>query len=320
MTMLSIKHDEHMFENKYRPSTIDEIILPKKDKEIFQSYVKKGKIPHMVLQSASPGTGKTSVALALCNDINADMIFVNGSDCKIDFVRNELTRFASSLSIDGRQKVIVIDEFDRPGLTESQRHLRTFMEAYSSNCSIIMTANNIEGIIEPIRSRSHVVQFGAPTEEDKKEMMKQMIVRCISICEKEGIEVKDKKIIAALVKKNFPDFRKTVNQLDHCSATGVVDESVIDLVIKNRASIEPVIEAIQKKDIRALKLLSVKYSVDYPNFIEKLAEALYTSVKKTSILNMYEIIGENNAFFELSGSKDIHIMYLLTRLAVEMEF
>lgn len=318
--MLSIKHDEHMFENKYRPSTIDEIILPKKDKEIFQSYVKKGKIPHMVLQSASPGTGKTSVALALCNDINADMIFVNGSDCKIDFVRNELTRFASSLSIDGRQKVIVIDEFDRPGLTESQRHLRTFMEAYSSNCSIIMTANNIEGIIEPIRSRSHVVQFGAPTEEDKKEMMKQMIVRCISICEKEGIEVKDKKIIAALVKKNFPDFRKIVNQLDHCSATGVVDESVIDLVIKNRASIEPVIEAIQKKDIKALKLLSVKYSVDYPNFIEKLAEALYTSVKKTSILNMYEIIGENNAFFNLSGSKDIHIMYLLTRLAVEMEF
>ena len=318
--MLSIKHDEHMLETKYRPTTIDEVILPSVDKEIFKSFVKKGKIPHMILQSASPGTGKTTVALALCEDINADMLFVNGSDCKIDFVRNELTRFASSLSIDGRQKVIVIDEFDRPGLAESQRHMRTFMEAYASNCSVVMTANNIEGIIEPIRSRSRVIEFGSPTDEDKKEMMKQMIIRCMAICEKEAIEVKDKKIIAALVKKNFPDFRKTVNKLDYCSALGVVDESIIDLVVQNRTSIEPVIEAIKKKDIRALKLLSVKYSTDYPNFIEKLAEALYASVKKTSILTMYEIIGENNAFFELSGSKDIHIMYLLSRLAVEMEF
>lgn len=150
--MITVNEKEHILEQKYRPSTIDECILPAFDKETFKSITSKGKIPHIILHSPSPGTGKTTVAKALCHDVNADMMFVNGSDCKIDFVRGPLTNFASAASFDGRQKVIVIDEFDRSGLAESQRHLRSFMEAYSSNCSIIITANNIDGIIKPLQS------------------------------------------------------------------------------------------------------------------------------------------------------------------------
>ena len=153
---LTVNEADFMWEQKYRPGTISECVLPAEDKEIFSALVAKGKIPHLILHSTSPGTGKTTVAKALCNDINAEMMFVNGSDCKIDFVRGPLTAFASSASIAGKQKIIVIDEFDRAGLAESQRHLRSFMEAYSTNCTIIITANNLDGIIKPLQSRCRV--------------------------------------------------------------------------------------------------------------------------------------------------------------------
>ena len=126
--MLSINNKEHIFEQRYRPQSISECILPSQDKQILTKIVESGKIPHMILVSSSPGTGKTTVAKALCHDTDAEMLFVNGSDCKIDFVRGPLTNFATAASIDGKKKVIVIDEFDRSGLAESQRHMRSFLD------------------------------------------------------------------------------------------------------------------------------------------------------------------------------------------------
>lgn len=317
---LTVKANEHMFELKYRPATISECILPKQDKEIFEALVKRGKVPHLVLQSDSPGTGKTTVALALCHDINAETLFVNGSDCKIDFVRNDLTRFASAKSIDGRPKVIVIDEFDRSGLGESQRHLRTFMETYGKNCSIIMTANNLEGIIKPLRSRARVIQFGLPDATDRLEMMKAMIHRAIAICENEGIVVEDKKVIAALVKKNFPDFRKTVNSLDHYGTKGVIDSGILSSVLNDRGSIDEVVQALRSKDFKELRALAPKYSADYPVFIEKLTNELYKTVTKPSIIRMYEIVGENNQMFGVAANPELHLMYMFTQLLVEMQW
>ena len=318
--MISENLDEHMFELKYRPQSIKECILSREDKKIFTEIVKKGKIPHLILHSVSPGTGKTTVAMALCNDINADMLFVNGSDCKIDFVRNELTRFASTIGIDGRPKVIVIDEFDRAGLADSQRHLRTFMEAYGKNCSIIMTANNIDGIIKPLQSRARVIKFGSPVDEaDRQSMMKEMIACSLKICENEGIEVKNKKVIAALVKNNFPDLRKVVNSLDLYSTKGVIDDGILDIVL-NQASIDDAINAIKSKDVTTLKSISNKYAHEYSSFIEKLANELYSLVNESSIIRMYEIIGENNQFYGMASSQDIHMMYMLVQLAVEMEW
>lgn len=320
MSNLTINAQEHMFELKYRPQSIQECVLPAHDKEIFLALVKKGKIPHLILQSNSPGTGKTTVAKALCADINAEMFFVNGSDCKIDFVRNELTRFASSKSMDGRQKVIVIDEFDRAGVAEAQRHLRTFMETYGNNCSIIITANNLEGIIKPLRSRANVIQFGSPTQEDTRTMMKEMIVRCMAICENEGIEVQDRKVIAALVKKNFPDFRETIKQLDHYSTKGVIDEGILSIVTNDRGSIDDVLEALKGKDLATLRSLAPKYAPDYSFFIEKLANELYTKVSKASIIRMYEIVGENNQMHGLAANVEIHMMYMFTRLVLEIQW
>ena len=320
--MLSIKQNEHMFELKYRPQSIAECILPAHDKQTFLKLVSKGKIPHLILQSNSPGTGKTTVAMALCNDINADMMFVNGSDCKVDFVRTELTRFASSKSMDGRQKVIVIDEFDRAGVAEAQRHLRTFMETYGNNCSIIMTANNLEGIIKPLRSRANVIQFGSPTAEDTRAMMKEMILRSMAICENESIELGTKgiNVLAELVKKNFPDFRETIKQLDHYSTNGVIDEGILSIVTNDRGSIDDVIAAIKSKDFATLRALAPKYAPDYPFFIEKLANELYTKISKASIIRMYEIVGENNQMHGLAANVEVHMMYMFTRLVLEIQW
>lgn len=316
---LTVNNDEFMFEQRYRPQTIDECILPKEDKEIFKALVSKGKIPHLILQSNSPGTGKTTVARALCHDINAEMFFVNGSDCKIDFVRNELTRFASSLSIEGRPKVIVIDEFDRAGLAESQRHLRSFMEAYSKNCSIIITANNLEGIILPLRSRARVIKFGLPTNEDAQAMKKEMLRRCMEICKNEGIEVEEPKALAALVTKNFPDFRKTINMMDHYSSKGKIDLGILSVVMNERGTIDDVIAAIKDQNVRDLRGMAPKYAADFPNFVEKLASELYTKLNVAGILRMYEIVGESNQYMGMAGSVELHLTYLFVQLAVEMK-
>ncbi|ARW58022.1 replication factor C small subunit DNA polymerase clamp loader subunit [Serratia phage X20] len=317
---LSVNKNEFMFEQKYRPTTIDECILPQHDYEVFKAIVAKGTIPHMILQSNSPGTGKTTVARALCNDINADMLFVNGSDCRIDFVRGELTRFASSLSIEGRRKVIVIDEFDRNGLAESQRHLRSFMEAYSSNCSIIITANNLEGIIAPLRSRCDVIKFGEPRPEDEQRMQRQMLQRLIAICKNEDIKVEDPKVLAALVKKNFPEFRKTINQLDHYSKKGVIDAGILSVVMNTQGSIDDVVQALKSKDVKTLRSLAPKYSNDFSNFIERLLSEMYTKVTPQSIIRMYEIVGESNQYFGIAANIEIHLTYMFIQLVVEMQW
>ena len=248
------------------------------------------------------------------------MLFVNGSDCKIDFVRNELTRFASSISMEGRQKIIVIDEFDRSGLAEAQRHLRSFMEQYSSNCSIIITANDLDGIIKPLQSRCRVITFGSPSEEDAKSMQREMLKRCIAICENEGIVVEDRKVLAALVSKNFPELRKTINMLDHYSSKGIIDAGILNIVTKASDSIEAVIEALRNKDIKSLRALAPKYAADYAWFVDKLSSELYTMVTGPSIVRMYEIIGENNQYKGVAASTELHIVYMFIQLAIEMQW
>lgn len=318
--MLTVNHDEFMFENKYRPNNIDECILPAQDKKIFKAIVKSGRIPNIILHSPSPGTGKTTVAKSLVNEVGAEFLFVNGSDAKIDFVRDVMTPFASSKTMAKGGKVIIIDEFDRPGLAESQRHLRSFMEAYSANCTFIITANNIGGIIPALLSRCRVIEFGKATQADKIDMMKQMIARAEAICAAENIEVEDRKIIAALVKKNFPDFRSTVNEMDFYAADGKIDAGILSVVLNNRNDIDQVVEAIKAKDIKGLRAMAGQYTTDYSGFVQRLANALYPVINGPSKIRMYEIIGENNQLYGQAANIEIHVQYMFVQLAVEMTF
>lgn len=318
--MISVNSEEHMFEQKYRPQTIEECILPTIDKQIFLNLIKPGKkLPHLILQSNSPGTGKTTIAYALARESNSEYMFVKGSDCRIDFIRGPMESFATAGSFEGKHKVIIIDEFDRAGLGDAQRHLRSFMEAHSKNCSVIITANNLEGIITPLQSRARVIKFGSPNDTDKLEMMKQMILRCEKICELENIEIKDRKVIAQLVKQNFPDFRKTVNELDiYSSRDGIIDLGILSAITESRGSIKDVIDAIHAKNVKELRKLAIKYAPDYQHFIKQLADELYPLLKPASVIAMYEILGENNKFYGLAANMELHLMHAFASLAVEM--
>lgn len=318
--MLTINEREYMFERKYRPGTIEECILPEHDKEVFRALVKRGKLPHLILQSNSPGTGKTTVACALANDIDADHIFVNGSGCGIDFIKNELTRFASSKSLEGKQKVIILDEFDRSQLAEAQRYLRSFMDAYGKNCSIIITANNLDGIIVPLKSRAQVIKFGVPNEQDHVNMMKQMIQRCLDVCANEQIKVENPRAIAALVKKNFPDMRETIKQLDHYGVNGVIDDGILSLVMENRNSIDGVLDAIKSRDLIYLRSACPKYAPDYAKFVEMLVEQLLEQIDKPSKLRLYEIVGENNKFHGLAANIELHMMLMFVDIIRDVKF
>lgn len=318
--MLTVNNKEFMWELKYRPGTISECILPAEDKKIFEGIVAKGLIPNLILVSASPGTGKTTVARALCNDTNSEMFFVKGSDCRIDFVRNELTRFASSKSIEGRRKVIVIDEYDSQGVAESQRYMRSFIDAYSSNCSVVITANSIDGIITPLQSRCRVITFGEATPADQNSMMKEMIRRSVEICKNEEVEVEDLKVIGALVKHNFPDFRKVVNLLDQYSQSGKIDAGILSIVMNTRTPIDDVVDALKAKDFKTLRSLAPRHVNDYANFVQALANDVYTKLPGPSIVRMYEIVGENNQYHGIAANPEIHLTYLFIQLALELQW
>lgn len=318
--MLTVDEREFMFERKYRPGTIAECILPKRDKEAFEALVKRGTLPHLILHSNSPGTGKTTVAQALGNDTNAEVMFVNGSGCGIDMVKNELTRFASSKSLEGKHKVIVLDEFDRSQLQEAQRYLRSFLDSYGKNCSVIITCNDLDGIIRPLKSRMQVIKFGVPDEADTVNMMRQMILRCFAICEAEEVEIQSKEAIATLVKQNFPDFRETVKMLDHYAVKGVIDDGILSAMTGSGSTINDVIDAIKGRDVDQLLQLSKKYAPDYGKFVESLASTIKPLVDKPSKLRMYEIIGENNKLHGLAANVELHMMLMFVELIRDMKW
>lgn len=310
---------EHMWEQKYRPQSISECILPKQDREVFEGIIKEGRCPHTILVSPSPGTGKTTVARALCNDIDVEMYFVNGADCKIDFIRDRLTRFASTSTSKKGGKVIVIDEFDRKQLADAQRHLRSFMEEYSHNCSIIITANNADGIISPLKSRSRVIEFGNPTEEDKMVMMKEMIIRCKKILELENVEIQDMRVLAALVKQNFPDLRKTITEMDRYAKKGVIDSGIL-AAMSQASDIESLISAMKDKDFKTIRGLVGRYTQDYPTFVTKLYNTMYGSVVPASIPNVILTIGDNQKYHQQVANLEIHISMMLVQLMLEVQW
>ena len=313
---LSIDAKQWMWEQKYRPNTISECILPQQDREVFDGIIKEGRAPHIILVSKSPGTGKTTVGRALANDLDAELLFVNGADCKIDYIRNELTRFASSRSLRKGGKIILIDEFDRKGLHDAQRHLRSFMEAYSHNCSIIITANNADGIIDPLKSRSRVIEFGSATNVDKVNMMKSMIVRCKTILENEGVAIENMQVLASLVKKNFPDFRRTITEMDRYAKKGVIDTGIL-AKMEEASDIEQLITAMKSKDFKTIRGLTGRYVNDYPSFITKLYDTLYSHAVPASIPGIILTIGDNQKYYQQVANLEIHISMLLIQLMME---
>ena len=234
---------------KYRPRKIDDCILPESQKEYFKQMVAKGEIQNMLL-CGTAGTGKTTVARALCEELQTDYMIINGSEeSGIDVLRTKIKQFASTVSFSGNTKVVILDEADYLNPNSTQPALRGFIEEFASNCRFILTCNFKNRIIPPLHSRCAVIEFKIPNTE-KQKIASQFFNRVVNILVNENIEF-DKKVIAKVVEKHFPDFRRTLNELQRYSQSGSIDEGI--LVSVSEANMKELVAAIKDKDWKKMR-------------------------------------------------------------------
>ena len=240
---------EHLWVEKYRPQSLTEAILPSQLKKDFKDVLKQGELQNMLL-TGTAGTGKTTVAKALCNELNLDYIIINGSEeSGIDTLRNKIKQFASSVSLEGGYKVVILDEADYLNPQSTQPALRGFIEEFSANCRFILTCNFKNRIIEPLHSRCSVVEFAIPKDE-KEEMAMQFMQRLQHILGIENVQYENE-VLAELIMKYFPDFRRTINELQRYGLSGTIDSGI--LINVNDISVNDLMNHLKIKDFRKMR-------------------------------------------------------------------
>jgi DNA polymerase III delta prime subunit len=241
--------DEFLWVEKYRPRTLDECILPDAQKDVFKQFIEAGEIPNMLL-CGTAGTGKTTVARALCNELGCDYIVINGSEeSGIDVLRTKIKGFASTVSFEGKPKVVILDEADYLNPNSTQPALRAFIEEFSKNCRFIFTCNFKNRIIAPLHSRTIVVEFKLVNGQ-KKKMAGLFHKRMMDILKKEKVEYNDK-VLAELLMKHFPDYRRVLNELQRYSAGGVVDEGILSNL--SELNTKALADALAEKDWKKMR-------------------------------------------------------------------
>ena len=304
---------------KYRPTTIDECILPKSIKKTFQDFVDRGEIPNMLL-SGPPGIGKTTVAKALCNQLGADYYVINGSDEGrfLDTVRTNAKNFASTVSLtsESKHKVIIIDEADNT-TSDVQLLLRASIEEFSKNCRFIFTCNYKNKIIDPLHSRCSVVDFSI-NKKDKPTIAAQFFSRLTYILEEEKVDT-DKKVVAELINKHFPDWRRVLNECQRYSVSGKIDSGI--LVTFSDVSIDELTKNLKQKDFSAVRKWVVDNLDNDPAVLmRRVYDALYSTLENSSIPAAVLIIARYSYQIAFVADQEINLLACLTEIMVECEF
>lgn len=307
---------EHLlFTEKYRPKTIAECILPDRLKTPFQEYVNQNNIPNLLL-SGGAGVGKTTVAKAMCEEIGCDYMIINGSDENgVDVVRYKITNYASSMSLSGGRKVIIIDEADYLS-PNAQAAFRNAIEEFASNCSFIFTCNYKNKLIDPLHSRCAVVDFTLKNNE-KTQMAGKFFKRIQSILQSEKIEYDDK-VIVELIKKHFPDFRRIINEIQRYSQFGKIDGGILSHIVD--VSIGDIIKYIKDKDFGAIRKWVASNDIDATTFFRKLYDNLYDVLKPQSIPQAVIILADYQYKQAFVADTEINTLACLTEIMVTCEF
>jgi DNA polymerase III delta prime subunit len=308
---------EHLlWTEKYRPKKIEDCILPERLKKPFQEYVNQGNIPNLLLAGGA-GVGKTTVAKAMCEEIGCDYMVINGSDeSGIDTFRTKIKNYASSMSLSGGRKVIIIDEADYLNPNSTQPALRNAIEEFAVNCSFIFTCNYKTRIIEPLHSRCAVVDFGLKNDE-KASMASQFFKRLQSVLQSEKVEYDDK-VIAELVKKHFPDFRRVLNELQRYSQFGKIDTGILAQI--GNIQLQEIVKHIKAKDFGAIRKWVATSDLDTNSVFRQIYDSLYDFMKPHSIPQAVLIIADyqyKNAFV---ADTEINLVACITELMVACEF
>jgi DNA polymerase III delta prime subunit len=309
---------EHLlWTEKYRPQTVEDCIIPNRLKQPFQEYVNQKQIPNLLLTGGA-GVGKTTVAKAMCNEIGCDFMVINGSDegRLIETFRTKIKNYASSMSMAGGRKVIIIDEADYCNPESVQPALRNFIEEFASNCSFIFTCNYKNKLIEPLHSRCAVIDFALKNGE-KAKMAAAFFKRLQSILQSEKVEYDDA-VIAELIKKHFPDFRRALNELQRYSQFGKIDTGILAQL--GDVSIEEIVKNIKEKDFGAIRKWVASHEIDSTTLFRKLYDAMYDTLKPQSIPQAVIILADYQYKAAFVADAEINTVACLTELMVSCEF
>jgi len=308
---------EHLlWTEKYRPQTVEDCILPDRLKKPFQEYVNQKEIPNLLL-SGGAGVGKTTIAKAMCNEIGCDFMVINGSDeSGIDTFRTKIKNYASSMSLSGGRKVIIIDEADYLNPNSTQPALRNAIEEFASNCSFIFTCNYKNRIIDPLHSRCAVIDFGLKNGE-KAKMAAAFFKRIQIILQSESVDADDK-VLAELIKKHFPDFRRVLNELQRYSQFGKIDTGILTQIAD--VSIEELTKSISSKDFASIRKWVATHEIDSTVLYRKIYDSLYDVMKPQSIPQAVIILADYQYKAAFVADQEVNTVACLTELMASCEF
>jgi len=311
--------NDFLWVEKYRPQTIDDCILPTEVKTTFKGFLEQGEIPNLLL-SGTAGVGKTTIAKALCNELGADFYVINGSDEGrfLDTVRNQAKTFAATVSLtsQSRHKILIIDEADNT-TPDVQLLLRASIEEFQKNCRFIFTCNFKNKIIEPLHSRTTVIDFNV-RGKTKQSLAAQFFERCRDILTREEVRYNDK-VVVQVIQKYFPDFRRTLNELQRYSSTGSIDTGI--LATLGDAKIDSLTGYLKEKKFNEVKKwVTQNIDSDPQSIMRKLYDSLSSVMEGPNVAAAVLIIAEYQYKSAFVVDQEINLLACLTQLMVECEF
>ena len=308
---------QFLWTEKYRPKSIDECILPESMKNTFKEFINSGELPNFLFCGGA-GVGKTTVAKALCNEIGAEYLFINGSEeSGIDILRHKIKNFASSVSLTDAKKVVILDEADYLNANSTQPALRGFIEEFSSNCRFIFTCNFKNRIIEPLHSRCAVVEFKIDNSE-KPRIAAGFYRRVLDILSKENIEA-DGKVVAELITKYFPDYRRILNELQRYSVSGSIDSGIL-VNLGDESYVELVKNLKVKNFTEVRKWVGKNSDIESTELFRKLYDKASDYIEQGSIPQLVLILAEYQYKAAFVADREINTMAALTECMAQLKF
>ena len=308
---------DFLWVEQYRPKTIDDCILPDSLKSLFSAFIKKGEISNMLF-SGTAGIGKTTVAKALCEEMNCDWIMINGSEeGGIDVLRNKIKNFASTVSLSGGKKVVILDEAEYLNPQSTQPALRGFVEEFHKNCRFILTCNFKNRIIEPLHSRFSNIEFKV-NPKDKPKLASRLFERAVYILKEQNISYEDK-VLVELITKHFPDFRKLINELQRYSVSGSIDAGI--LVNVSDENLKTLVTHLKNKEFSDMRKWVVNNLDNDPvKIFRKIYDTLYTNLEPSTIPHAVLIIADYQYKSAFVADQEINLVACLTELMSQVKF
>jgi DNA polymerase III delta prime subunit len=308
--------DEFLWSEKYRPHTIDDCILPERIKQLFEVSLARGEIQTMLLHG-SAGTGKTTIARALCDELQCDYLLINGSlESGIDVLRSKIFQFASTMSFSGKTKVVILDEADHLTAT-LQAALRGFIEEFSENCRFIFTCNFKNRIIDPLQSRCANIDF-ALSKDERTAMSKEFYLRTVDILKAENVPF-DKQALGRLVLRHFPDYRRILNELQRYSVAGKIDGGILNNA--KEESIKALIQLLKDKEFTKMrKWVAENLDNDVNQLIRKLFDGMNDTVEPVSIPKLVLILADYQYKAAFVADVELNTVAMLTEVMADCQF